>query len=107
MRRPGLLSRLVAYVLLVLCLYALTVARATRLVARDKITEPFRAWIVRRFGEQSQITFLFFCQACLSVWVAAALAPIVFAMTGLPWWLCPFVAAAGTEVTILLTRIDT
>lgn len=91
---------------LVVLLYIGTVSRLTRLVVGDKITEPFRAAIVRKFGETSQFTYLFFCAWCMSIWIALLLSPAVFLLTDLTWWLLPAVALTASHVTGLLHRAE-
>jgi len=95
-----------AFDILVLLLYMFTVCRLTRLVVGDKITEPFRTRIVRRFGETSQFTYLWFCAWCMSIWIAFLLAPLVHLVTDLPWWLLPAVALSASQVTGLLHRAE-
>lgn len=64
-------SALVLFVLAVLA-----TARLTRLVTADKIAEPVRARIERRFGppEQSKFMYLITCDWCASFWIAVPVA---------------------------------
>lgn len=105
-RWSALLSPTMGYLLLILALYVLAVSRVTRFVTRDRLTQSARTWLVRVCGEKSMITYLFHCPACLSVWVAFAVAPIVIVYAGLGWWLLPFLALGCSQATILLTYAD-
>lgn len=58
--------------LLMLGIVTLAAARVTRLLRYDKITEPLRAWIVRRDGLNGWWSYLFHCHWCLGFWAAAA-----------------------------------
>lgn len=72
--------------LLTLTLYVLAAARLTRIITTDKIGEPLRARVTKRFGASSQITYLAFCNWCLGWWVCAVLAWPAAVVAGLPWW---------------------
>ncbi|MGW5147551.1 hypothetical protein [Rhodococcus koreensis] len=95
-----------AVIVLVLVLYVLTVCRVTRVIVGDKITEPFRNRIVRRFGQASQLTYLFFCAWCMSIWIGFGTAWAVFLLTDLSWWLYPLVALSASQLTGLLHRAE-
>ena len=60
----------------------IVVARVTRLITIDQITQPLRGALIDRFGEKSQITYLFHCPWCMSIWIAGMLAPVL-------WWATP------------------
>ena len=67
---------------------ALAVYRLCRLVARDSITRPFRAWLEREYT--GPLVTLSTCVWCLSVTAAAA-------VVALTWWIpliWSYVAAA-------------
>ncbi|MBB3040162.1 DUF1360 domain-containing protein [Hoyosella altamirensis] len=91
--------------LFLLAIYTLAVLRVTRLITRDKITQPLRRWVADRFDdpdrpESSMTTYLFHCPACMSIWIAFALAPAAIALSGLTWWLLPFLALAASQLTV-------
>lgn len=52
-----------------LLLIALSTARITRLITTDRITERFRNMVVRRLGQDSEISYLVFCDWCVSIYV--------------------------------------
>lgn len=79
---------------------ALAVARGTRLVVEDVITEPFRRYFVRRFGEDSKLTYLVHCPFCASIWLGglgAVFACLILAISW--WWLVPL-ALALSQVAV-------
>ena len=53
------------------------VARVTRLVTVDQIFEWFRLWVFEKRPAGSPLTYLVFCQWCMSVWVGAIGAVVV------------------------------
>lgn len=92
--------------LLTLALYVLTAARLTRIVTTDKIGEPVRKWAVDRWPDGSMLRYLWFCPACVSVWITFALALTAVVLAGISWWLLPFLALSASQLTIILTRLD-
>ncbi|MCM6774996.1 DUF1360 domain-containing protein [Nocardia sp. CDC159] len=91
---------------LILIAWILAVARLTRLVTRDKITEPIRAALIQRLGTGSQLTYLVHCAWCTSVWVAFTTAPAAVALAGLSWWLLPLLALAASQLVGMLATAD-
>lgn len=67
---------------LLLILAALAVARLTRLVTEDKLLEPFRFWLGRRWPSDSKRLYLFHCPWCFGLWVAMLVAPLVWLLGG-------------------------
>ena len=63
---------------IVLLLTVLAVARVTRLVTEDKLLEPFRFALARRWPADSQRLYLFHCPWCFGMWVAIVAAPVVW-----------------------------
>lgn len=61
---------------LLVLLTVLSVARVTHLVTTDYILDPLRALAARR--APNSIVYLIQCPWCLSIWVAAAAAPVVY-----------------------------
>lgn len=95
-----------ATILLILTLYTLTVARITRLLTADKLTDWIREELIRWRGIDSLSAYLFHCRWCMSVWVAFALAPAAVHFTHLDWWLIPFIAFPASHATGLLVRAE-
>lgn len=103
----------------IIVVYALAVARVTRLVTTDKLTLPPRRAVVdwavrRRYGfvpirneellaeiadNPPALAYLVNCPWCVSVYVGAAVAPLAWAW-GTRWWLLvPALALAFSYVT--------
>ncbi|WP_280366158.1 hypothetical protein [Nocardia wallacei] len=91
---------------LILAAWVLAVARLTRLVTRDKLTEPIRSALVERLGSGSQLTYLVHCTWCTSIWVAFASAPAAVALTGVSWWLLPVLALAASHLIGVASLVD-
>lgn len=102
-----------------LLVYALAVARVTRLITADRITETprerFEAALWRRFAphvpvhdrehaEPPLAVYLLSCPWCVSVYVAAVAAPIVYWWGDSPWFVVPALALAFSHVTGLLAK---
>lgn len=68
---------------LLLIIAALAVARLTRLVTEDKLLEPLRFWLGRRWPADSMRLYLVHCPWCFGMWVAAIAAPLVWLLGGL------------------------
>jgi hypothetical protein len=99
-----MLLSMVSWLGLILVTFA--VARATRLVTTDKITEPFRVAVAGRLREGSQLAYLVHCRWCVSVWVALLAAPPTCLAYGWSlWWSLPL-ALAFSQVTGLLASAE-
>ncbi len=64
-------------------------ARVTRLISADKISEPIRAAVVRRWGPSSWLGYLLHCRWCVSMYVAPVFAAAVLWLLPnwrLGWW---------------------
>lgn len=103
---------------LILLVYALAVARVTRLVTEDRIAETprlsleNRLW-ARRFrqvglrpGEVSRSSldtplavYLLGCPWCVSIWVGAVAAPLAYFWGSGPWLFVPALALAFSYFT--------
>ena len=92
--------------LVVFALFVLASARIVRLIAADKLSEPFRDWIQHRYGAESMITYLFCCRACLSIWVCGLLSPLVFVFGDWSWWWLPLTALSGSHLVVLLSQLE-
>lgn len=92
--------------MLILAAWVLAVARLTRLITRDKLTEPIRQAIAERLEDGSQLTYLVHCTWCSSIWIAFASAPAAITLTGVSWWLLPILALAGSQLVGLASLVD-
>lgn len=54
---------------------ALCVARVTRFLVEDFLADPYRRWVVKRWGSESKPSYLAHCPWCTSIWVGALVMP--------------------------------
>jgi hypothetical protein len=103
---------------LVLLLYALAVARLTTLITTDEISRPTRRHLVARFDPYKRLhRWIVYalgdaedgtangCPWCVSVWVAAATAPLIWVAHQSPYVLVPTLALAASQVTGMIFKI--
>lgn len=67
---------LIPVIAISLVLAALTVARITRFLTDDFLALGYRRWIVKRYGDESKMSYLAHCPWCTSVWVAIPIMPV-------------------------------
>jgi hypothetical protein len=98
---------------LLLLLTVLAVARLTRLITADVLTQPVRAWIVARRldghperDETDPIVYLVHCRWCASIWVSFPVAAAVYWGRGHWFVLVPLIALAASHVTALLAGLE-
>jgi hypothetical protein len=93
----------------VLVVYGLAVARLTGLIVVDDITEPARTAVVRRIGDATPrarfLRELLSCQWCVSIWIAAAVAPFAYWLAGTPGVLIPAAALAFSQITGMISSV--
>lgn len=103
---------------IILTVYALAVARVTRLVTSDKITEGIRYRFVasrlrrkygvsptaEQMGSPPMLAYLIMCPWCISIWIGAALAPFVALWGTRPWLWAPAFALAASYVSGFLAQ---
>lgn len=112
---------------MIVLVYALAVARVTRLITADRLTEAPRLrlenWLWRRYRAQLEKgmpgaldgvsnasliaplpVYLLTCPWCASIYVAAVAAPIAYWWGTAPWFLVPALALALSHVTGLLAK---
>ena len=91
-----------AALLLLLFLATVATARAVRIIAVDKITEPARKKIIERFGPKHMIVYGLHCPMCLAIWIAPAPALLVWYLTDAPHFLniTSWVGAPLTWLTV-------
>lgn len=91
----------------VLMVWVLALARLTRLINADEITDPIRIWIMHKTGgPESTASYFVKCPWCVSIWLGAATAWLPLVLTDAPLWLWPFLALAGSQVTGVLAGLD-
>ena len=86
--------------------YALAVARVTRLVAEDKILERPRIWVLAKLPEDSLLGYGITCRWCCSIWIAAPAAVIAVLWGREPWFFIPALALAFSHLTGLGSRLE-
>lgn len=91
---------------IVAVVYALAVARTTRLITDDKILEAPRNVVLKHAPDESLIAYLITCRWCVSFWVAAPAATVWYFWPLKPWFLVPAMALAFSHVTGLLSGLE-
>lgn len=101
------------YTALGLLLLTLATARLTRLVTIDKIGEPLRQAVIRRYGADHWLTYLLHCPWCMSVWLSTGGVLATWWTLGLAdatgltaWWGIPALSLAVSHAVGLLRRAE-
>ena len=119
--------------IIVLVVYALAVARVTRLITADRITQAPRERIAtwlwwracsfcgkpgatgtptqqlklwRNTSEAPMLVDLLTCRWCMSIWVSVVAVPLVYLWGERPWMLWPALVLAFSYVTGLLAKLE-
>ena len=66
------MADLPAWLLVLLTIGA--IARLARLLTADRISEPIREWVIKRYGDESMRAYFVSCDYCVSMYVAPAVA---------------------------------
>lgn len=82
-----------------LLVYALAVARVTRMVTDDALFDGPRNAALARLPDGSKLAYLITCRWCASVYVAAVAAPVAYWWGDRPWFLVPAIGLAFSHVT--------
>ncbi|WKK11958.1 hypothetical protein QYN14_25350 [Rhodococcus ruber] len=97
----------------IVALLTLAAARLTRVLTTDKIGEPYRQLIVRRFGPESLLSYFAHCAWCTGMWIAALATPLAWWAAGLRhhlplsgWWAVPALALTVSYLIGVLARAD-
>jgi hypothetical protein len=90
-------------VTLVLTVFA--VARITRLVTSDRITEAPRDWILDRINPHGLATYLITCSWCVSVYAGFIVAPVAHYWGNSPWFTIPAIALTASYITGYLASL--
>jgi hypothetical protein len=91
---------------LILIGWVLAVARVTRLIAMDRITENARIALVRRLGEAHMLNYLMNCMWCMSIWVGVMSMPVPVFMAHRSWAQAAVFALGASYITGMLSRLD-
>ena len=78
--------------------WVLAVARLTRLLTADRITDFLReaAWKISKGNRDGMVWYLSNCAWCMSLWVGLATAPLMLHTIGLSMWWTPMFALAAS-----------
>jgi len=79
----------------------LAVARITRLLVDDQLTNGYRQWVVRRWGGESMQSYLAHCPWCTGVWISAIIMPVSALLPNI-WTVTALSVPAASMVTGLL-----
>lgn len=84
------------------------VLRLTILISLDKITFSFRDWVAGKSSRRGfrLVDVLLGCPWCLSVWVAAFVAPVAYFLGDNPWFVIPAALLTASQVTGMLMPSD-
>jgi uncharacterized protein DUF1360 len=92
--------------ILAMVVATLAVARMTRLLVDDQLTNGYRLWVDRRWGSESLQSYLVHCPWCTSIWVAALIMPITVLLstplTPTAWLIAALSIPAASMVAGLL-----
>lgn len=91
---------------LIVLLAVLGTARLTRLITRDAITEPARAWITGRLPLDSRLVYFIHCDWCASIYVGAGVAAAVWTWPHRGWVDIPLIALTGSYVAGWSARLE-
>jgi len=91
--------------LLLLTLWTLALARITRLVVADRLTDFLRVWAYRRSrGAETYTTYFLQCPWCMSMWLGFASSPLLWLQVDWPWFAYPLVSLAGSYAVGLMAE---
>jgi len=77
-------------------LWLAAVARVTRLLTVDAITDFVREWVYSRFGRDSKMGYFAVCPWCVSMWVAFPAAAVFLAWIDRDLWAVIPLGLAGS-----------
>lgn len=94
----------IAIFLMIYALWALALARLTRLLTADEITDFIRVWAYKRaHGGENKLTYFVQCPWCMGMWLSFATVWSVFLVSDLwSWWLYPVLALSGSYLVGLM-----
>lgn len=97
-----------ARTLLIGGLWVFALARFTRLLVADEITDFIRIFVFNRWGHESKVGYFVQCAWCVSMWAGFGTAWIVYAQVpSAPWYLYPLIALTGSYwVGLLASHVE-
>jgi hypothetical protein len=97
--------------IILLVLGILATARLTRLFVSDRLTAPFRRYVVQKWGEGSLQSYFVHCPWCMSMWWGALvmlptmLLTYFFSWLGI-WFIAALSVPVASHITGLLSRLE-
>lgn len=73
-------------------------ARLTRLITDDYITRGIRAFVIKRTGHDSDLSYLATCAWCLGLWVSAGVFALAYFHGEQAWFVWPAAALGASWV---------
>jgi len=94
--------------LLVTGFWVLALARVTRLIVSDRLTDFLRVWAYNRSrGAESLLTYFLQCPWCVSMWLGFGSAWVIWLQVDWPGYMYPLVALAGSYlVGVMATNLE-
>jgi hypothetical protein len=83
----------------------LAVARLTRLLVEDRITNSLRLWVIRKYGKSSMPAYFIHCPWCMSIWIAPLVMPVAVLWPN-RWVLLALSIPAASYLTGLLAKLE-
>lgn len=78
-------------------LWVFALARATRLIVADRLTDFLRIWAYKRSkGAETYLTYFLQCPWCVSMWLGFATAWVIWLRVDWPGYMYPLVALSGS-----------
>lgn len=78
-------------------LWVLALARVTRVIVADQLTDFIRIWAYKRSkGAETKLTYFVQCAWCMSMWLGFATAWVIWLQVDWPGYLYPLVALSGS-----------
>lgn len=86
-------------------LWVLALARLTRLIVADRLTDFLRIWAYKRSrGADTYLTYFVKCPWCVSMWLGFGTAWVVWLIADWPGYVYPLVALAGSYLVGVLAE---
>lgn len=86
------------FAVLTLAIYALAVARLTRLINFDTVLDKPRIAVAQVFGIDSAAVYFIGCPWCVGMWLSLFTAIVPVRIVGLPWWWFILIALATSHL---------
>lgn len=81
-----------------IALVILAAARVTRFITDDYLSKSLRAWVMNKFGEDSNLSYLVHCIWCTGLWVSLGTVLLGYFGHGHWWAQLPILTLAVAQV---------